>query len=71
MWLNLSQLPPEKKQFAWQWLQENKPDLAALLSLGDVRNAQKTFSSDISIPLEPHELADLREKLAFVKQESV
>lgn len=71
MWLNLSKLPPEKKQFAWQWLKQNKPDYAALVSQSDVILAQKTFAADISVPLEPHELADLKEKFAFVKQESV
>lgn len=69
--LNLSQLPPEKKRFAWQWLQENRPELAALLSQDDVRVAQEAFSAAVIIELEPSEIADMKRKFALVRPESV
>lgn len=71
MWLNLSELPPEKKMFAWQWIKDNKPEYVDLLAQDDVKDAQKVFNASMSIPLEPSEIADMRKKFALVKQESV
>lgn len=69
--VNLSKLPDKKKQFAWAWLQDNKPALAALLSQDDVRFAQKTFDADVIIELESSEIEALKKKFAQIRSESV
>lgn len=69
--INLTTLSDVKKQFAWSWLQHNKPDLAKLLGKPDVRLAQKTFNASIVIELEPSELEDLKKKSASCAQQGV
>lgn len=71
MQVNLSQLPPEKKRFVWQWLQANRPELADLLSQPDVKDAQQTFSAEVIIELEASDLEDMKKKFALVRPESV
>lgn len=71
MELNLNQLPADKKRFAWQWIQEHRPELADLLSQPDVKDAQKTFSAEVIIELEASEIEDMKKKFALVRPESV
>lgn len=69
--LNLSRLPADKKQFAWQWLQDNRPELAALVGGEFSKLAQKTFDADVTVELKPSEIEDMRKKFALVGTESV
>lgn len=69
--LNLSKLSPEKKQFAWHWLKENKPEQANLLNDKAFKLAQKTFSGQVVIELEASEMEDMKKKFALVRPESV
>ncbi|WP_417550133.1 hypothetical protein [Methylophaga sp.] len=62
--LNLSALDNERKAFAWGWIKENKPEVAALIESAFVKSAQKTFAGEIIINVSDSDLADMKEKFA-------
>ena len=64
MELNLSQLDPERKAFAWDWIKQNKPALAALINSAFVKTAQKGFSGEIIVDVSDSDLADMKKKFA-------
>jgi hypothetical protein len=69
--LNLSRLPPDKKQFAWNWIKQNKPALADLLQESFFKSAQEVFGGEIEVELEASEINDLKEKFAKGPQAGV
>lgn len=69
--LNLTQLPDEKKRFAWEWLQTNRPEIAELLKDDIFKHAQKAFGGDIIIDLEPSDINDMKKKFAEGPQAGV
>ncbi len=69
--LNLSRLPADKKQFAWNWIKQNKPALADLLQDDFFKSAQETFGGDVQVELEANEINDLKEKFAKGPQAGV
>lgn len=50
-WVNLSRIPPEKRQEAWERLQRDYPDQAAYLQDPLVVLMKETFQAEISIEL--------------------
>ena len=64
MELNLSRLDPERKGFAWNWIKENKPEVAALIESAFVKSAQKHFAGEIIVNVSASDLADMKEKFA-------
>jgi hypothetical protein len=69
--LNLSRLPDEKKQFAWNWIKQNKPALADLLQDDFFKSAQEAFGGEIEVELKASEINDLKEKFAKGPQAGV
>ncbi|WP_292358996.1 MULTISPECIES: hypothetical protein [unclassified Methylophaga] len=50
--VNLSRLPPERKQKAWQWLQETRPAQAELIQSKAVQEIISAFDGEIIIEVE-------------------
>ena len=69
--VNLSRLSPDKKRFLWQWIKENKPALADLLTDTQFKDAQEVFSAEVIVDLKASELEDVKKKFALVRPESV
>lgn len=69
--VNLTRLPSDKKQFVWQWLQDNKPDLAQLIGSQGFKDAQKAFSGQVMVELKSTEIEDMKKKIACCAQQGV
>jgi hypothetical protein len=53
--VNLSRLPPERKQAAWAWLKTNRPAEAKLIQSDDVKSLIAAFNGEIILEIEVNE----------------
>jgi hypothetical protein len=50
--INISRLPTERKKKAWQWIQDNRPEQAALIESDHFQQMIKAFDGEIIIEME-------------------
>lgn len=53
--INLSRLPPEKRQPAWAWLRREHPDIADWLQREEVKRLRELFDAEVIVETEREE----------------
>lgn len=50
--VNLSRLPPARKQAAWAWVQQNRPEQADLIKSAPFQELLTAFNGEVIIEME-------------------